>query len=546
MATATVSPATATASPAKWSGRKPHFIVNFMPNLSSERLEIPHRFNQHIDGKSNVWVLLSGSSGKVWRVGLVKQEETLFFNEGWSGFVRDNSLDFGDTLAFEYSGDWQFEVYIFDDSGCEKEVRECRVEFGKKRGRDEDDVRLGNVSGCASNKRASNVCESSMDCVNKEHNDLLAKPCQQGAYIVQPLAMIVCDEPTPSNQLNFSRNQSCDPALTSLCNFQRATQKYKDIEQQTLQGTGSKLKFSASEEKISQTFKSHFPHFVRVMKNFNVSGSFTLKIPYKFSMAHLPQCKTKVVLETSAGSCWTVNSIPTTNVNTCHTFCGGWLAFVRANDIEAGDACVFELVSECKMLVHILREERRVSEFHGEKKSKFRSLSSVSNDIKRHGLGSKNSSRYGYCLPRKMVDLKSERTGGDNVDAQSRISTSAEEEKIANSFPSRFPYFVRIMKKFNVSGSFTIKIPHQFSTSHLPGCKTELVLRNAKGEPWTVNSVPAANRPTMHTICGGWMAFVRGNNIRLGDILIFELVSEGQLNVHISRPGTTSTPTSTN
>ncbi|CAM8998770.1 unnamed protein product [Rhodiola kirilowii] len=112
METATVSPANVTASPAKWSGRKPHFIVNFMPNLSSERLEIPHKFNQHVDGRSNVWVLLSGNSGKVWRVGLVKRDESLFFNEGWSGFVRDNSLDFGDTLAFEYSGDWQFEVYI--------------------------------------------------------------------------------------------------------------------------------------------------------------------------------------------------------------------------------------------------------------------------------------------------------------------------------------------------------------------------------------------------------------------------------------------------
>lgn len=124
-------------------------------------------------------------------------------------------------------------------------------------------------------------------------------------------------------------------------------------------------------------------------------------------MAHLPQCKTKVVLQTSGGSCWTVNSIPTTNVNVCHTFCGGWLAFVRANDIEAGDACIFELVSECKMFVHILRDGRQISEGNSGKRSKFRSLAAVSNDIKKHGLGPKNSNRYGYCLPQKVMDWKS-------------------------------------------------------------------------------------------------------------------------------------------
>lgn len=35
-------------------------------------------------------------------------------------------------------------------------------------------------------------------------------------------------------------------------------------------------------------------------------------------------------------------------------------------------------------------------------------------------------------------------------------SSSAEEKRIARSFTSSFPYFVRIMKKFNISGSYTL------------------------------------------------------------------------------------------
>lgn len=135
---------------------------------------------------------------------------------------------------------------------------------------------------------------------------------------------------------------------------------------------------SAPEEKIAaQAFISSFPHFVRVMKKFNISGSYTLvnyflnyvflstsfsvnllhfvlqKVPYQFSMEHLPNCRTKIVLRNLKGQSWTVNSIPTTRVQTLHTFCGGWMAFVRDNDIQMGDICIFELVGKCEMRVHI-------------------------------------------------------------------------------------------------------------------------------------------------------------------------------------------------
>lgn len=78
-------------------------------------------------------------------------------------------------------------------------------------------------------------------------------------------------------------------------------------------------------------------------------------IPYQFSMAHLPKCKTVVILRNLKGASWIVNSVPTTKVHTSHTFCGGWLAFVRSNEIKLGDICIFELVRNCELRVHILR-----------------------------------------------------------------------------------------------------------------------------------------------------------------------------------------------
>lgn len=81
------------------------------------------------------------------------------------------------------------------------------------------------------------------------------------------------------------------------------------------------------------------------------------------------------------------------------------------------------------------------------------------------------------------------------------------------------------------------KIPYQFATEYLPNCRTEIVLRNLKGKCWTVNSIPTTKVQTLHTFCGGWMAFVRDNDIQMGDICIFELVGKQEMRVHISSNG---------
>lgn len=70
-------------------------------------------------------------------------------------------------------------------------------------------------------------------------------------------------------------------------------------------------------------------------------------------MEHLPNCRTAITLRNLQGECWTVNSVPTVKVQTLHTFCGGWMAFVRDNGIQIRDICIFELVGRCEMRVHI-------------------------------------------------------------------------------------------------------------------------------------------------------------------------------------------------
>lgn len=84
-------------------------------------------------------------------------------------------------------------------------------------------------------------------------------------------------------------------------------------------------------------------------------------------MAHLPKCKIKIILRNVDGESWVINSIPNTRVQTSHTFCGGWLSFVRDNTINMGDICIFELVQNCEFHVRILRVQTEGIDNHSNK-----------------------------------------------------------------------------------------------------------------------------------------------------------------------------------
>ena len=77
------------------------------------------------------------------------------------------------------------------------------------------------------------------------------------------------------------------------------------------------------------------------------------KIPHQFSSAHFPNIRTEIVLRGPNGGCWTVNSVPDSMGRMMHTFCGGWMSFVRDNGIQMGDICIFELVGKCELYVHV-------------------------------------------------------------------------------------------------------------------------------------------------------------------------------------------------
>ncbi|KAJ1419765.1 DNA-binding barrel domain superfamily [Sesbania bispinosa] len=543
--------------------------------------KIPDAFICRMEGRSYGIVLLTGPSGNTWQVRLSKQDNDIFFHHGWPTFVGDHCLECGDLLVFRYEGNLHFTVQVFDKNACEKEAAfhsECSqnsCNFINIKGQQRDSKEnssLDVVEGVPKKMRHSTIDNQELELgiVGKE----LTK-----YEVVKPISMFRESEET-SNTFHMENNHEDEDAAILY-------RSGKEDEHYNLSGVSlSKLSSAHDEKKVAQSFTSSFPYFVRIMKSFNVSGSYTLNIPYQFSMAHLPNCKIKIILHNLKGEHWTVNSVPTTRVHTSHTLCGGWMAFVRGNNIKVGDICIFELIHECELRVHIAgvgrdgigcQDEKlafsmpnaghavtchktsgympmnpKVSskciskvDLPEKKWTKVGQEAVLSADLKKSGRASNTSKKMGVCpqskAAHKKLAVQRKHRVEDELSSQAkaglRMLFALDEKRVAQAFTSPFPSFVKIMKKFNVSGSYTLKIPYQFSAAHLPTYKTEVMLRNSRGECWTVNSVPDAKGRTIHTFCGGWMAFVRDNDINFGDTCIFELVAQCEMQVYISGVG---------
>lgn len=270
-------------------------------------------------------------------------------------------------------------------------------------------------------------------------------------------------------------------------------------------------------------------------------------VPYQFSTAHLPNCKVKVVLVNLKGEGWIVNSIPTVKVHMCHTLCGGWMAFVRDNNINTGDVCIFELVGKCELRVYILRvgqeglecqngkaavkgsangcgatSHKNSEAFPKKKRHKTRKVllqrinkveisdkrtsileelslgkrnqeTGVNND-RANGRPSKAcSGKLGKVLitstgkilqtrfvlttcvfnQTELLKCNTETTVGNKIGLEEKpgsymricmsMKSAPEEKRAAESFVSSLPHFIRVMKKFNISGSYTLVSNYGFA-----------------------------------------------------------------------------------
>lgn len=261
----------------------------------SKILLIPPAFLKHFDGVIPQEFVLRTRDGSERRVSVVKVGKDVFFKSGWSYFVRDNAIDFGDFLVFSYNGYLGLNVAIFrKETSCEE-------------------VTL------PTEKRRKVIDVDDSDCASDD-SDTFSPHDRFRSNELQPESI---HEETTSAEVE------CVTPLFSCA---------KVAKTEATQG-------NARAVEAANEFTSKLPFFRVII---NVSNTTYLHLPRNFDLRYLKdvQC---IMLQISKRS-WPVKVL---NYKHICRISAGWPAFMKDNTLQEGDACVFEMKKGRKIVFNV-------------------------------------------------------------------------------------------------------------------------------------------------------------------------------------------------
>ncbi|KAJ4963070.1 hypothetical protein NE237_023009 [Protea cynaroides] len=300
------------------------------------RLSIPSKFVQCLkdelsgtDSSLCGTVFLKVPSNKTWKIELKRTKDGLFFQNGWSNFIRDHSLEEGNILFFIYRGNLNFDVFMFDhESLCEKPCSyfKCHV---SKRGSLDNPVEVTPARHLTPSKRPRGSSRT-------KSPPLIRSAARRSTKPVSARRKLTIEE-VDSSGLDSSSRDSPEPAPRlekgSLLTYESSRRSVTDEEKQRVREM-AEAAFAASPVKS----------FLVVMRPSHVYRMFHMTIPCDFVEKHFPRKNKEITLRCD-GSRWNVTFYYRKSpVN--GAFKGCWTDFVFENNIEEHDVCLFELVDD--------------------------------------------------------------------------------------------------------------------------------------------------------------------------------------------------------
>ncbi|XP_028794146.1 B3 domain-containing protein Os03g0620400-like [Neltuma alba] len=233
----------------------------------------------------------------------------------------------------------------------------------------------------------------------------------------------------------------------------------------------------------ASSFESENPFFMVIMQPSYVRRKCYLVMPIKFTKRHLKKECGVVKLEALDGRTWPARyEIPRIK--------DGWKKFVMENGLKVGQVCVFELIGRI-FKVHIFGDKEEV-------KSRKKTCS-LAEDLK--------------VNPVKKEQISSIQ------------ETSLEK---ASSFKPKYPHFMVKMTHNYIWGKSNLHVPVEFARIHLRDCN-ESVKLVVQDVAWPVEHVFRITLPgtAIHelSLCG-WKQFCQDNELKVGDVCIFELIPD--------------------
>ncbi|KAK3195628.1 hypothetical protein Dsin_026938 [Dipteronia sinensis] len=326
------------------------FKVILNSTLEDKKLKIPEKFVRIFgDELSAAVVTLTVPNGQVFRVNLTKDGTRFWFHDGWHEFIQYHSIGAGYFLVFEYRKNSSFNVLIFDTTACEI----------KYRYNDDSDEK-------PKNEKQNSLHKDEME---NEHSVLPLKSSKNKVFDHFPRSSSKV-QPQPSQQ-NLAK-----PSFTA--EFKRVNDKrckMAEVEEKDYKSTHSSDKAKnedelrvlladmgicvnkqfgniSTEEKeraiaAARLFKPKNPSFLVILRSADIHNR-RIYVSAEFGHRYFSRSKCIKVVDCD-GRKWPVEISwsPLCFI----TRLGGF-----SKVLNEGDICVFELISEKKLKVSILKK----------------------------------------------------------------------------------------------------------------------------------------------------------------------------------------------
>ncbi|KAL6347956.1 hypothetical protein AAG906_037685 [Vitis piasezkii] len=502
---------------------------------------IPPHFMKHLMKDTSNRATLKCSSSRFWNIELRPAIGSMYLQDGWQQFLKDNSLGDREFLLFRYDGNMCFNVQIFEKNGCERvgmsvtgKHQEFAVAEGKrKRGRPRK-IPLG-----------STPLKSCGDGPGQSHLQLQSEKFEkvkEGKSILREIK----DKGKDKIDLSFQEEDSEVKKFKDDKNFQRKTRTglhlpILKIDSHTRPCSLERLPPAEEVEeeedtvgfqRVAESFTSGFPYFQRRLKRACVDKVFILTIPTSFSRAHLQNIKTRMALRNLQGETWEVNCIPTGGK---HYLCGGWAAFVRgnnlktANNLQKSSVATLPLVSVAIMILQ--SPELKLSLCCCISTNNYNQLMVMELNLADTII---NPICLVQCTITPIKDDSTKDDAGHSVGAClvivfcSKASNRQTMEKESLKTEDARPHFFKIIHGEDVKRH--LRIPPAFMKHLSQEMSNRATLTGPSGSQWRVTVSTDANGTYLQK---GWKQFMKENNLGDSEFLTFRYDGNMQFYVKI-------------
>ncbi|KAL1809865.1 hypothetical protein ACET3Z_026855 [Daucus carota] len=286
---------------------------------------IPEKFVRKYGGELQGGVLLKAPGAPPWSVDVQREEGKVWLRNGWPQFAKFYSLCFGHFIFFEYQGNCNFKVVIFDTSTTEIDYP---VQFEERSGSDQLQV--------FKKKQVHSGCDAA-------------------CYLGESLKGRLLKEKIAEALSETSISDENEHGGIEKPSHANGTPHDIPMRQHIVKGKFTSRVSSPAEEKDraharAKALKSIHPSFKVVMQPSYVGKTYGLTIPRKF-IAHGYDLADKIFLKAPESSVWVVDLERNTGETILRK---GWPEFAAFYSISIGHVILFKYEGNSQFHVTIL------------------------------------------------------------------------------------------------------------------------------------------------------------------------------------------------